>query len=406
MRRRFARSPLLRTALFDIDHPADLDEPFDAVVAANVVHAGADLGAILAALRARLAPGGILGLVELVGAPRWVDLVFGITEGWWRFCGDARRPHAALLDAAGWRRALAEAGFADIQVAEDGDAHAVILARGPADVGRVYRSGGAAPTRLVEEIEAEIAAGAKLSIVVDAGIAGAAALGAARALSLAHPEAIAATFELMDQSVSSLAAVSAALGRTGGEDQLRVTDGALTVARLVRATPSAPIPTLAADRPYIVAGGLGRLGHACARFLIERGARRLLLVGRSPPDTARLAALRHAGVAADYIQLDLTASDAPARLAAEIDQKLGARELGGVVHAVGRLDGATAEIIAAKLATASALERAVSGRDPEFLLLFSSAAGVWGARGHVAYAAANRALDRWAREARTRGVPA
>ncbi len=407
LQRRFARSPPLRTALFDIDRPAGQDGPFDAIVAANVLHAGSDLAAILAALRGRLAPGGVLGLVELVRAPRWIELVFGITEGWWRFRGDARRPEAALLDAGGWARVLAEAGFTDSQVVEDGDAHAVILARTPADASRVYRpSADAAPARVVEEIEAEIAAGGKVSVVVDTGVAGAAALGAARALSLDYPQAIAASFELIDQSEASLAAVSAALGRMGGEDQLRVTHGALSVPRLVRAPPSTPIPTLAADRLYIVAGGLGRLGHACTRFLIERGARHLLLIGRSPPDTARLAALHHDGAVADYMRLDLAASDAPARLAAEIDQKLGASKLGGVVHAAGLLDGATTEIIAAKLATASALERAVAGRDPEFLLLFSSAAGVWGARGHVAYAAANRALDRWAQEARTRGVPA
>ena len=63
-------------------------------------------------------------------------------------------------------------------------------------------------------------------------------------------------------------------------------------------------------------------------------------------------------------------------------------------------------MLATKLAIAATLEQAAEGLDPGFLLLFSSAAAVWGARGHAAYAAANRALDRWAALARERGVPA
>jgi 3-oxoacyl-(acyl-carrier-protein) synthase/SAM-dependent methyltransferase/aryl carrier-like protein len=426
-RRRFAGHPALHTALFDLDRPDDgPGGPFDAILAANVLHAGADLGRILEALRARLTPGGVLGLVELVRAPRWIELVFGVTEGWWRFRGDPLRPDHALLDAESWRAALERHGFTEIGLHPDGEAHAVLLAR-TADEPRRWRLAGSGvpaglaervqagesaevlycpgrdkPAALVEELGALADGGARLSVVTGLGVAHAAVAGAARALSLDHPDAIAATFELHDHSAASLTALAAALGRTGVEDQFRLRDGRLEVARLARATaPAGPPPRLRQDALYVVAGGLGHLGAACTRWLITQGARHLLLVGRSSADPARVAALAGDGASIRTLRLDLTESGAAARLAAAID-----RPLGGLVHAAGIATGPAAEVIAAKLGIAAALEQAAIGHAPDFALLFSSAAGIWGARDRLAYAAANRALDRWAEEARERGFPA
>ena len=98
LKHRFGDPAALQTTTFDLDKPEGADGPFDAIVAANVLHATADLDAALRALRRRLAPGGLLGLVELQRAPRWIDLVFGITEGWWRFRDDPNPRNHALLD--------------------------------------------------------------------------------------------------------------------------------------------------------------------------------------------------------------------------------------------------------------------------------------------------------------------
>ncbi|MDR3537910.1 MAG: beta-ketoacyl synthase N-terminal-like domain-containing protein [Acetobacteraceae bacterium] len=420
LRRRFADWPALRTARFDLDRPTSLDGPFDAIVAANVLHAGTSIGDILVRLRGLLAPAGVLGLVELVHAPRWIDLVFGLTEGWWRFRGDPQRPDHALLDPAGWRTALISAGFADIDVRPDGDAHAVILARAPATArrwavlgqgdptgllpdaadptDRLYCPGDAPAVSLVAELTAFAANGPPLTVLHNAGVPHAAVAGAVRALSLDRPDAIAASFELADRSEASLQAVHTALGRTGAEDQLRVVDGAVCVARLTRIAPTAPPPPLSADRLYVVAGGFGRLGRACTQFLIDRGARHLLLIGRIQGDPSGFATQ---GAQVRALALDLTAPHAAETLRAAFD-----RPLGGLVHAAGVADGTPEAVFAAKLDIAATLAQAADGLDPPFLLLFSSAAGVWGTRGHVAYAAANRALDRWAEQARARGLPA
>ncbi len=395
LKQRFDDAAALQTTTFDLDRPEGVDGPFDAIVAANVLHATADLDAALRALRRRLAPGGLLGLVELQRAPRWIDLVFGITEGWWRFRDDPNPRSHALLDGEAWQARLSALGFGDIEIRLDGDAHAVILARAPA-AQRLWRPAAMSPAVLVDELITQADDPTPLSIVHGTSLADAAVAGAARSLSLTHPALIARCVELMDDSPRSPAALDAVLGLPGDEDQVRLTDGVPSVPRLARLAPAASEAPLSPDTLYIVAGGGGRLGQAMARFLLDRGARHLLLVGRSaiPP-------FAHRGVTARSLALDLTTADAGTRLRAAID-----RPLGGLVHAAGVADGPTETVLAAKLAIATALEQAAEGSNPGFLLLFSSAAAVWGARGHVAYAAANRALDRWAALARERGVPA
>ncbi|MBS0541845.1 MAG: KR domain-containing protein, partial [Proteobacteria bacterium] len=391
LRQRFAASTALRTAEFDLDRPTGQHGPFDAIVAANVVHAAAPIGAVLAELRKRLASGGILALVELTRAPRWIDLVFGITDGWWRFRGDPARPHHALLDAGGWRAALEAAGFVDIDVRGDGDAHAVVLARAPVTE-RVWRADDRPATALVDELTAEVtdsaAAGAALTVVHGNSIAHAAVAGAVRALSLDHPGRIGRSIELADAQENSLATLQRALDANfSGEEQFRVRAGKLEVARLSRTTSAAGTPEISPHLIYVIAGGFGRLGRLFARFLIDRGARHLLLVGRSAFSPEQLDELRHGDIVPRGLSLDLTAPDAAACLQAALD-----RPLGGIVHAAGLADGPTAAVLASKIDIAATLERAAAGHDPAFLLLFSSAAGVWGASGHVAYAAANRAL--------------
>jgi len=84
---------------------------FDVVIAANVLHATTDLGRTLLHARSLLAPGGVLVLLETTARRRWLDLTFGLTEGWWRFSDIDVRPEQALLSTAQWSEALARAGF-------------------------------------------------------------------------------------------------------------------------------------------------------------------------------------------------------------------------------------------------------------------------------------------------------
>ncbi|NUO78855.1 SDR family NAD(P)-dependent oxidoreductase, partial [candidate division KSB1 bacterium] len=114
---------------------------FDIVIAANVLHATADLRSTMQHVKQLLGPKSLLVLLEGTEHERWVDLTFGLTEGWWKFSDTNLRPDYALLSKSDWSKFLAELQFSETQVlpgqndkASCGRAlaqHAMILARGP-----------------------------------------------------------------------------------------------------------------------------------------------------------------------------------------------------------------------------------------------------------------------------------
>jgi acyl transferase domain-containing protein/SAM-dependent methyltransferase/acyl carrier protein len=100
---------------FDIEMPPgdqDLaDGGYDLVVAANVLHATRSLRDSIAHARQLLVPDGSLVLIEATQASWALELTFGLTDGWWRFDDFDLRPEQPLLDAAGWRNLLTDAGL-------------------------------------------------------------------------------------------------------------------------------------------------------------------------------------------------------------------------------------------------------------------------------------------------------
>ena len=86
-------------------------QSYDCIIAANVVHATADLHTTLTHLRTLLAPGGLLILQEMTQPLRWIDVTFGMTEGWWRFTDRELRPDYLLLNSDQWLKLLHDVGF-------------------------------------------------------------------------------------------------------------------------------------------------------------------------------------------------------------------------------------------------------------------------------------------------------
>lgn len=110
---KFADYPFVRYQTLDIEQPPaqqgiDL-QAYDIVLAANVLHATRDLPTTLAHVQQLLAPGGLMVLLEDTQASGWVDLTFGLTDGWWRF-RDHRHQHP-LLTANQWQDLLLTTGF-------------------------------------------------------------------------------------------------------------------------------------------------------------------------------------------------------------------------------------------------------------------------------------------------------
>ncbi|MGF1480504.1 MAG: MupA/Atu3671 family FMN-dependent luciferase-like monooxygenase [Cyanophyceae cyanobacterium] len=107
---KFAAYPFVEYRCLDIEQAPQAQgfapQQFDLVLAANVLHATANLQQSLQHIQALLKSGGLLVLLEGTQPQRWLDLIFGLTEGWWRFTDLELRPDYPLLSALRWRSLL------------------------------------------------------------------------------------------------------------------------------------------------------------------------------------------------------------------------------------------------------------------------------------------------------------
>jgi acyl transferase domain-containing protein/NADPH:quinone reductase-like Zn-dependent oxidoreductase/SAM-dependent methyltransferase/aryl carrier-like protein len=139
-RENFADYPFVRYQQLDMEREPETQGlaagTFDVVLAANVLHATRNLERTMERVHRLLAPGGVLVLQEAFGLQRWLDLVFGLTEGWWLYEDAERRSDNPLLTPEGWQELLPAVGFGPPEVlpaAEDGEAthQGLLLARVP-----------------------------------------------------------------------------------------------------------------------------------------------------------------------------------------------------------------------------------------------------------------------------------
>ncbi len=221
---------------------------------------------------------------------------------------------------------------------------------------------------------------------------------------------------------------------TGGEDQVAFRQGRRYVGRLVRWRPP---PAQAAslrwrtDGSYLISGGLGDLGLLVARWMVEQGARRLILLGRTrlPPRANWDAAEPGSRLSRQITAIrDLEALGASVHLAAvdvadegelrgflDTFRAEGWPPIRGVVHAAGILhDGLLVQLDAASLRAVLRpkvmggwlLHRLLHDVALDFFVLFSSAGSVLGQPGQGNYAAANAFLDALAHHRHAQGRPA
>ncbi|MEC4723477.1 aminotransferase class III-fold pyridoxal phosphate-dependent enzyme, partial [Noviherbaspirillum sp. CPCC 100848] len=87
----------------------------DLVIANNVLHATSDIGVTLEHVHWLTASGGALVLNEQTELQPFIHLIFGLTDGWWRFTDSVREGASSpVLSHAQWTDALGRAGF-DVQ---------------------------------------------------------------------------------------------------------------------------------------------------------------------------------------------------------------------------------------------------------------------------------------------------
>ncbi|MBI5563328.1 MAG: SDR family NAD(P)-dependent oxidoreductase [Chloroflexi bacterium] len=170
---RFEAYPFVRYQTLDLEQDPLAQglapHHFDIVLAANVIHATADLRRTLNRVKQVLSPDGLLMMIEVNRPQRWIDLTFGLTDGWWKFTDEDLRPAYPLLSRAQWSQLLMEVGFTPVAAlplhAEDDAAFSVqsiIIARGPLSIapqpaGRwlIFADAGGVGDRLADKLSAQ-----------------------------------------------------------------------------------------------------------------------------------------------------------------------------------------------------------------------------------------------------------
>lgn len=204
------------------------------------------------------------------------------------------------------------------------------------------------------------------------------------------------------------------------EDQIAFRAGSRYVLRLLpftfsTSTYSAKV-SLRANGTYLITGGLGALGLATAQWMTQRGARHLVLLGRSEPTSEVLSIidlLRDEGIQIVTTQADVSDRAQLESVLKRIEEDM--PTLRGIIHSAGVLDdGALLNLDASRMRTVMApkvdgtrnLHETTLGLPLDFFVLFSSAVSVLGSPGQGNYAAGSAYLDTMAYRRHNLGLPA
>ncbi len=203
-----------------------------------------------------------------------------------------------------------------------------------------------------------------------------------------------------------------------GEEQIAIRNNSRKVLRLAKRDAGKNLekrldPVIHDKATYLVTGGLGGIGLQITNWLVNKGAKSILLVGRSLPSekvNSYLTSLRKPDVQIRFEVADISSEESMGRVFKIIDAEM--PPLKGVIHAAGVLkDGFLAMqdwskfemVMLPKIIGVLNLHQLTSDRNLEFFCCFSSATSVLGNIGQANYAAANAFLDAFSYYRKARG---
>ena len=527
------------------------EHQYDVIIAANVLHATTSLKQTLSHVRKLLAPGGMLVLLEVTTPQKWIDLIFGLLEGWWKFQDTELRSDYPLLSRTKWKQVLSETGFAQVvtipeidglpevlsqqsviiaqaketpvkdtssqtktwlimaarqgigqklanQLRSQGDICNLIFAGekyqeiapqeftinpdNSKDYGQLLATVSSNLSNSIEilhlwsldssEVEqltietlesaSKLGCGTVLHLVQAllktefnqqprlwlvtqgaqpvqginssmTGLAQSPVWGMGRVISLEHPELWGGMVDLesnspTDESVTNLIAE---IYDRDGEDHLAFRDGQRYVARLMGSKNLETFQSFKfqSDGTYLITGGLGFLGLKLAQWMVEQGARHLVLIGRTglpqrqdwahlvhnseeKKKTEIIQTLERQGATVSIFSADVTDLEQMSSVIEQIHTTQ--NPLKGIVHAAGitnglalaQLDSQGLEsVLRPKTIGTWILHELTKTLDLDCFICFSSAGSVWGSKGQADYDAANHFLDTFAYYRRSLGLP-
>ena len=151
---------------------------------------------------------------------------------------------------------------------------------------------------------------------------------------------------------------------------------------------------------YLISGGLGVLGLSTAQWLVDQGARHLMLVGRNAPTQSQaqaIEALKQQGVAIVVYAADI--SDQPQVRACFQHLKQNLPPLKGIVQA-------KRTVFADTVSGSWHLHQSALSEDLDFFIAYSSVSALLGMPGQAHEAAANAFMDALMQTRRQLGLPA
>lgn len=172
-----------------------------------------------------------------------------------------------------------------------------------------------------------------------------------------------------------------------------------------------------AEKVYLLVGCLGGLGRSLTRWMMTRGARNFVMLGRSGCDKPSARDLVERLIRA---HANVTVIRGDVSVASSVVEAVSActatgRQIGGVVQAAmglreGLFSSMTSEAwqdaVRPKYVGTFNLHEALKGHDEDFFVVTSSVSGSLGTATESNYCAANGFLDAFARWRRTQGKPA
>jgi acyl carrier protein len=166
----------------------------------------------------------------------------------------------------------------------------------------------------------------------------------------------------------------------------------------------------------LITGGLGALGLHVADWLVEKGARSLVLVGRQPPSSKAQAAIANLKTRGAHVRtgcVDICKVDDTDQCLKNIRESM--PPLKGIIHAAG-VAGLQASETISEIELVDVIRPKVTGAwilhtlslddDLDFFVSFSSVSSIWGSKGTAHYGAGNHFLDVLAYYRHQQGRPA